>query len=124
MPSSAPTLRDSPSASGGTAPSRVYACAAAGRAGGAGGDGGVEPRGAGSTAATGAAVLAAVTFLLRGFFTEAGSTGGFLTGSARRVVRLALELDVRADALDRAASFFLVVRGRLVVDIQCPSSLS
>jgi hypothetical protein len=62
--------------------------------------------------------------LLRGFFTEAGSAGGFLTGSARRVIRLALELEVRADALDRAASFFLVVRGRLVVDIQCPSSLS
>jgi hypothetical protein len=68
--------------------------------------------------------------LLRVFFTEAGSAGGFLTGSARRVVRLALALEVlevlevRADALDRAASFFLIVRGRFVVDIQCPSSLS
>jgi hypothetical protein len=62
--------------------------------------------------------------LLRVFFTEAGSAGAFLTGSTRRVVRLALELEVRADALDRAASFFLIVRGRFVVDIQCPSSLS
>jgi hypothetical protein len=37
---------------------------------------------------------------------------------------LALVADVRADALDRAGSFFLIVRGRLVVDIQCPSSHS
>src|ERR1044071_1056302 len=157
IPSSAPTLRGKPSASGGTGPSRLYACAAAGRAGGGAtardeedveapevedeapevpeledeaseeedpGDavGKDSCRGAGSTAVRAGAV--AVTFLLRGFFTEAGSAGGLLAGSARRVVRLALELEVRADALDRAASFFLVVRGRLVVDIQCPCSLS
>src|SRR5262249_37383233 len=110
MPSSAPTLRGRPSASGGTGPSRLYA------GGGRGGAGG-------------SIAVARAVFLLRVFFTDAGSAGLDEEDrplAPRRGAGLALAAaEVRAEALVRpAASFFLVVRGRLVVDIQCPCSLS
>jgi hypothetical protein len=58
---------------------------------------------------------------------RSGAFAGRPGGAARRTVRLALDaVAVRADPpVEReAGSFFLVSRGRLVGDIQCPSSLS
>src|SRR5262245_45211681 len=118
-PSSAPTFLGRPSASGGIGPSSVYA----GRA---------------PEVAAGATDVA---FCPLAFFTGCSGvlrdtrSGGSRVAvraaardgsAARRVARLgaALARPVRADPAREAGSFFLVVRGRFVVDIQCPSSLT
>src|SRR5262245_7390302 len=117
MPSSAPTFFGRPSASGGIAPSSVYA----------------------GRAPDGVLGAAAAFALPRAFFTgsgalRAGRSGGSRVAvraaardgsAARRVARLGAALARARDDPEReAGSFFLVVRGRFVVDIQCPSSLS
>src|SRR6185436_2394765 len=121
-PSSAPTFLGRPSASGGIGPSSVYA--------------GRGPEGV--LAAAGLAFPRVFFTGCSGVLRDTRSGGSRLAvraaardgSAARRVARLGAAParpapeDAERDPEREAGSFFLVVRGRFVVDIQCPSSLS